>query len=174
MNKVVSKLSQATNLVLYITLQVAVARYMVFFHTAFCFVYVAFLLLLPRRQESLVTLLCISFGMGLLVDMFYNSMGLHAFAAVLMVYSRSLLLPLMLPTNGYEATARPTLSHLGWKRFTLFALPLISIHHAALFLLDAGNPLLFFVAMRKLLFSVLLTYGAVLITQIPTLLLSKR
>ncbi|MEM9416733.1 MAG: hypothetical protein AAF963_00055 [Bacteroidota bacterium] len=173
MNKV-SKIGQLANLVLYLTLQMAVARYMVLFHTAFCFVYVAFLLLLPRRQENLATLLFISFAVGLLVDMFYNSLGLHAFAAVLMVYSRSNLLPLILPTNSYEAAARPTLNRLGLRKFALFALPLIGIHHAALFLLDAGNASLSFVAMRKLLFSTLWTYGAVLATQIPSLLLSKR
>lgn len=173
MNKV-SKLGQVANFVLYITLQVAVARFIVLFHTAFCFVYVAFLLLLPRRQEGLTSLLLISFALGLLVDMFYNSMGTHAFASVLMVYSRSLLLQLMLPTSGYEAATQPTLGNLGWKRFSLFTLPLIGMHHAALLLLDAGNTMLFFVAMRKVVLSTLLTYVAVLITQIATVLVSKR
>jgi len=106
--------------------------------------------------------------------MVYNSMGIHAFASVLMVYSRSLLLKLMLSTSGYEAGIQPTLDNLGWKRFSLFSLSLTGVHHAALFLLDAGNSLLFFVAMRKLLSSSLLTYASVLITQIPSLLLSKR
>ena len=173
MNKV-SKLGQVANFVLYTTLQVAVARFIVLFHTAFCFVYVAFLLLLPRRQEGLPSLLLVSFAVGLLVDMFYNSMGIHAFASVLMVYSKSLLLQLMLPTSGYKAAIRPTLGNLGWKRFSLFALPLIGMHHAALFLLDAGNTMLFFVAMRKVVSSTLLTYVAVLITQIDTVLVSKR
>ena len=173
MNKV-SKLAQVANFVFYLTLQVAVARCIVLFHTASCFVYVAFLLLLPRRQESLTTLLFLSFAVGLLIDMFYNSMGIHALASVLMVYSRARWLKLMLPTSGYEAATQPTLDHLGWKRFSLFALPLIGMHHAALFLLEAGNSLLFWVAMHKLLLSALLTYFAVLITQLPTLLLSKR
>jgi len=44
MNKV-SKLAQLANFVLYLTLQVAVARFIMLFHTT-CFVYVAFLLLL--------------------------------------------------------------------------------------------------------------------------------
>ena len=172
MNKV-SKLAQLANFVLYLTLQVAVAQFIMLFHTT-CFVYVAFLLLLPRRREGLTTLLFISFAVGLLIDMVYNSMGIHAFASVLMVYSRSLLLKLMLSTSGYEAGIQPTLDNLGWKRFSLFSLSLIGVHHAALFLLDAGNSLLFFVAMRKLLSSSLLTYVSVLITQIPSLLLSKR
>ena len=172
MNKV-SKPGQVFNFVLYLTLQVAVARFIVLPHTA-CFVYVGFFLLLPRWQEGLTTLLLVSFAVGLLVDIFFNDMGTHAFASVLMVYSRSLLLKLMLPTSGYEAATQPTLDHLGCKRFSLFALPLIGLHHAALFFLDAGSSLYFFVTMRKLISSALLTYIAFLITQIPTCLLSRR
>lgn len=173
MNKV-SNLKQVTNFVVYITLQVTVARFIEFFHTGFCFVYVGFLLLLPRGQQSLTTLLLISFAVGLLIDMFYNSIGIHSFAAVLMVYSRALLLKLILPTSSYDIAPQPTLARLGWKRFSLLNLLLIGIHHAALFLLDAGNASLFLVAMRNLLFSALLTYVAVLMIQVPTLLFSKR
>jgi hypothetical protein len=111
---------------------------------------------------------------GLLIDSFYNSAGVHALASVLMVYSRAFLLKLMLPASGYEATTQPTLSNLGWKRFSVFALILIGIHHTALFLSDAGSTMLFFVAMRKAVFSTLLTYAIVLVTQSVTLLVSKK
>jgi hypothetical protein len=173
MNKT-SKLGQLTNFVFYTTLQLTVARFMVVFHTAFCFVYVTFLLLLPRREEGLPLLLLISFAVGLLVDMFYHSAGTHAFSSVLMVYSRALLLQLMLPASGYEAAAQPTLSNLGWKRFSIFSLILIGIHHTALFFLDAGTTLLFFVVMRKVVLSTLLTYVAVLFTQSMILFVRKR
>lgn len=172
MNKV-SKLGQVANFIFYLTLQVAMARFIVL-SQAGCFVYVGFLLLLPRGQQSLTTLLFTSFVVGLLVDMLYNSPGLHAFASVLMVYNKSFLLNLILPTSGYKAATRLTLLQLGWKQYTLLALPLIVIHHAALFFLDSGTSLLFFVTIRKLLSSALLTYFAVLVTQILTLLLSKR
>jgi hypothetical protein len=170
----VSKLGQLANFVLYVTLQLAVAQFMVLCHTASCFIYVAFLLLLPRRQEALTLLLLISFSVGLLVDMFYNSVGTHAFASVLVVYSRAFLLKLMLPASGYEAAAQPTLSNLGWKRFSIFSLILIGIHHTALFFLDAGTTMLFFVVMRKVVFSTLLTYTTVLLTQSMILLVRKR
>jgi hypothetical protein len=173
MNKT-SKLGQLTNFVFYTTLQLAFARFIVFFHTAFCFVYVTFLLLLPRREGGLPLLLLVSFAVGLLVDMFYNSAGIHAFSSVLMVYSRALLLQLMLPASDYEAAAQPTLSNLGWRRFSIFSLVLIGIHHTALFFLDAGTHMLFFVVMRKVVFSTLLTYAAVMVTQSVILLVRKR
>jgi|694.fasta_scaffold28450_7 hypothetical protein len=172
----VSKLGQLANFVLYITLQLVVTRFIVLFHTAFCFTYVAFLLLLPRRQEGegLPLLLLISFAVGLLIDMFYNSMGTHAFASVLMVYSRAFLLKLMLPAGSYEVATQPTLSNLGWKRFSVFSLILIGIHHIALFFLDAGSIMLFFLVTHKVVFSTLLTYAVVLFIQSIVLLIRKR
>ena len=173
MNKV-SKPGQVASFVFYLTLQVAVARFLVLWHTGCCFVYVGFLLLLPRGQEGLTILLFIGFITGLFVDMIYHSMGLHTFAAVLMVYLRPSLLNLILPANGYKAAIRPTLTQLGWKRFSFFTFSLIMIHHTCLFFLDAGSFSLFFVVIPKLFLSALLTYMAVLIIQVPTLLLSKR
>jgi hypothetical protein len=170
-----SKLGQLTNFAFYATLQLTVAQFIVFFHTAFCFVYVTFLLLLPRREGGLPLLLLVSFAVGILADMFYNSAGIHALASVLMVYSRALLLQLMLPASGYEATTQPTLGSLGWQRFSIFSLILIGIHHTALFLSDAGSSmLLVFVAMRKAVFSTLLTYAVVMVTQGIILLVGKK
>ena len=170
----VSKLAHWANLLIYITLQLTVARVIVFHHSAFCFVYVAFLLLLPRRQQWLSSLLLLGFAVGLLVDVFYNSIGVHAFASVLMVYSRALLLKFMLPISSYEAYVEPTLSNLGWKRFFLFSLILTSIHHTALFLLSAGGLSMLFMTVQKIVFSTLLTCAAVLITQSMTLFTKKR
>lgn len=174
MNKT-SNLEQLTNFALYVTLQLTVAQFIIFFHTAFCFVYVAFFLLLPRREGILPLLLLVSFAVGTLVDMFYNSPGIHALASVLMVYSRALLLQLMLPASGYEATTQPTLSRLGWRRFSIFSLILLSIHHTALFLSDTGGTMmLFFLAMRKAVFSTMLTYAVVMVIQGVPLLVSKK
>jgi len=170
----VRKLEQLANFVLYVMLQLTVVRSIVFFHTAFCFVYVAFLLLLPQQEKGVPLLLLMSFGVGLLIDLFYNSGGTHALASVLMVYSRVLLIKLMLPASSYEAVTPPMLSNLGWKRFSIFSLILIGIHHTALFLSDVSSTIILFGAMRKVVFSTLLTYAAVLVTQSTTLLISKR
>ncbi|MCU0317961.1 MAG: hypothetical protein MUC61_01290 [Amoebophilaceae bacterium] len=172
MNKV-SRLEQLANFLLYVALQLTVVRVIVFAHTA-CFIYVAFLLLLPRGQKGLISHLFIGFFVGLLVDLFYHSIGVHAFASVLMVYSRTLLLKLMLPTGSYESAIQPTLRNLGWQRFSLFSLLLISVHHIALFFLEANNILLFFVVMRRAILSTLSTYVAVLLMQSMVLLINKK
>jgi hypothetical protein len=172
MNKI-SKLEQLANFFLYVALQLTVVRVIVLSRAA-CFIYVAFLLLLPRRQENLILHLLVGFSVGLLVDLFYNSIGVHAFASVLMVYGRALLLKLMLPISGYESATQPTLRNLGWKRFSLFSFLLISMHHTSLFFLEASNILLFLVVLRRAILSTLLTYAAVLLIQSIVLLIDKK
>jgi hypothetical protein len=80
MNKT-SNLEQLTNFAFYVTLQLTVAQFIVFFHTAYFFVHVAVFLLLPRREGVLPLLLSVSFAVGILVDMFlqqfrYTCIGL--------------------------------------------------------------------------------------------------
>lgn len=161
----VSKLGLLADFLFYTTLQLCTGQFAFFDRHALCFIYVTFLLLLPRQQLGLPLILLISFAVGLLVDMFYSSMGVHAFASVLMVYSRVILLQVMLPASSYEVAIRPNLGTLGWRRFSLFALILIGIHHIALFFLEAGNFMPFFIVMRKAILSTLLTFAAVLATQ---------
>jgi len=169
----VSKLGQLADFVLYVTLQLCVARLMFFDRPILCFVYVAFLLSLPSQQAGLPLILLVSFSVGLLIDLFYNSMGVHAFASVLMAYSRAILLQFMLPTSSHELATRPTPITLGWKLFSLFSLILISIHHITLFFLEAGSFMPLFVIMRKATLSALLTFAFVFTTQ-GILFLMKR
>jgi len=170
-----SMLRQLANFISYITLQVAVAQSIVPSHHALCFVYVGFLLLLPWQRISLILQLLLAFVIGLVIDAFYNSLGIHAFATVLMVYIRTFLLKLMLPTSSYEPDTRPTLSSLGFRRFSIYALILLLIHHTTVFYLDAWGSALSLLTIRKVILSTLLTYFAVCITQVlPALLVSHR
>ena len=112
--------------------------------------------------------------MGLIIDIFYDSLGIHAFAAVLLVYSRAFLLRLIVPSNGYKADIQPTLGNLGFKSFSILSLILIAIHHAAVFFLDAWDSTLFFTTLPKVALSVLLTYLAVCIIQAVFMLVGRR
>lgn len=170
-----SILCQLVNLIGYITLQVAFAQSIVPAHDALCLIYVGFFLLLPWQRTSLVLQLLLAFLIGLIIDTCYNSLGIHAFAAVLMVYSRAFLLKLMLPTSSYETDARPTLRSMGFKRFSVFILILLVIHHAAVFFLDAWDSALYLITIRKVVLSTLLTYFAICIVQsLPALIISNR
>ncbi len=173
MNKV-SKLGQVAHLVFYVTLQIIIARYIVPLHTVSCFVYVSFLLSLPQQNTNLLSLLLLSFIVGLLIDIFYDSLGIHAFSSVLLIYSRALLLKYMFPSGKYALDNQPTLRNLGLRNFTIFFLILTFIHHTALFSLDAWNSTLLGLGLRKAAASTLLTYASVLIVQGFSIRMGRR
>lgn len=161
-----STIAQIGSFVFYFCLQIAVFHYLASSHTAACFIYVAFLLLLPYQQTILTTSLLIAFFSGLLVDFWNDSLGIHAFASVLMIYIRASLLAIMLPSTArYEAGIQPNLTNLGWALFPFLVFVLIVVHHTAVFLLDMGSPWLIIFAIRKIGASVFLTYSTVLATQ---------
>ncbi|NJM94722.1 MAG: hypothetical protein HC842_08725 [Cytophagales bacterium] len=67
--------------------QVFIFKEMVLFGKAFCFIYLLFLLLLPFEVGP-VLLMLIGLGTGLLVDLFYDSWGIHAAASVFVMFLR--------------------------------------------------------------------------------------
>jgi hypothetical protein len=79
----------------------------------------------------------ISFGAGLLIDMFQDTMGMHAAASVIMGYSRSFILKLFSPRDGYDSSTEPTLHYLGASWYFSYSLLLVFIHHFTFFFLEA-------------------------------------
>ncbi|HWA34935.1 MAG TPA: hypothetical protein VG737_12425, partial [Cyclobacteriaceae bacterium] len=124
--------------VLYLLAQVMLFKQLVLFNTAFCFVYVAFILLLPIETNSMVLML-VAFVLGIGVDVFYDSLGLHAFSLVLVAYLRNYWLGTITPQGGYDAGEGPTLAVNGLQWFMVYSLPLVFVHHFVLFFTEAGG-----------------------------------
>ena len=99
------------------------------------YIYPLFLLLLPLRMP-LWLLLIIGFVSGLTMDLFSNTMGMHAAASVLLCFMRPQVLKLIEPSGGYEQTDKPTLSHMGFRWFATYASILVVIHHLFFFFLE--------------------------------------
>src|ERR1700745_3361016 len=81
-------------------------RYFIFFP------YVLFILLLPFNTSKPLVLV-ISFVMGLCIDIFYNTQGMHASACVLMGFARGGVLKLLSPREGYDESLKPTSASMG-------------------------------------------------------------
>ncbi|HYF70535.1 MAG TPA: Rod shape-determining protein MreD [Ohtaekwangia sp.] len=148
----------------YLLYQVLILQNVVLFHTAFCFLYVLYLLLLPVETNPLL-LMVIGFLLGFAVDMFYQSLGLHAFSCVLMMYLRNYWLNSLTPQGGYDATSVPSLSMNGLQWFIVYAMPLIFVHHATLFFMEAGGFGMFWFTLWKIFTSTLFTTVVILIAQ---------
>lgn len=144
--------------------QVVLLKNVVLFHTAFCFLYISFLLLLPNDLNRLLVLV-VGFSMGLVVDVFYESIGMHAFACVLIMYMRNYSLKLLTPQGGYDSNVRPTLSTNGLQWFLVYVTPLVFIHHVVLFFLEAGGFAIFWFTLLKAVASTLFTTFMIVIVQ---------
>lgn len=155
---------QVANFFIYVALQVLIVRNLVLFDMAFAYIYVAFLLLLPF-DSSKVTLLLLGFITGITVDIFYDSIGINAAASVLLMYIRPYWLGLMSSKVSEENIYNPNLRNVGLETFVAYIIPLIFIHHLALFFLEAGGFHMFFFTFSKGILSVAFTGILIIILQ---------
>jgi hypothetical protein len=137
---------------------------LVLFDKAFCFIYIGFLLLLPFETNK-VLLLIWGFVIGFFIDIFYDSLGIHMAASVLMVYLRSYWINLITPRGGYEVGMEPTLKLMKFEWFATYSLPLIFVHHFALFYIETGGLSLFFFTFVKVISSVIFTFITIVLLQ---------
>ncbi|GIL23698.1 MAG: hypothetical protein BroJett042_22110 [Bacteroidota bacterium] len=153
--------------IVYLLVQVLILRNLVLFNTAFCFLYIAFVLLLPIETNNLILML-VGFLMGFMVDIFYDSMGLHALATVLVAYLRNYWLGTITPQGGYESGATATLAANGVQWFLVYALPLVFLHHVVLFFVEASGFTMFWYTMLKIVASLLFTMSVIVMLQFLT------
>ena len=88
------------------------------------FLYPVIVLLLPFRISRHYAIL-IGFVIGLIIDMFYDTIGVHAFALTATAYARGLLLAYLEQRGGYQLSMSPTIFSMGlnWvMTFTVFSL----------------------------------------------------
>jgi hypothetical protein len=150
--------------VIYLVLQIVVLRNFVFFDVAFCFVYIACILLLPDEIDPIWVIL-ISFLIGLLVDIFYNTAGVHASACVMIGYLRGYIVKFLFPTKGVENEIVISLKDMGGERFIRYVAILTIIHHSMLFFVEAGGFQFFLITVLKIICSVVFTTFMIIILQ---------
>jgi hypothetical protein len=153
------------NFIVFILVQTLIFKNTVLFGVSFAFLYVAFLLFLSFETTA-VYLLLAGFFTGFVIDIFYDSLGVHTAACVLMMFARQFWIKSIIPRGGYEIGSTPTIASLGLQWFTIYSLPLIFIHHFLLFYIEAGGfKGLFFFTLSKVLASMVFTYFTVILYQ---------
>jgi hypothetical protein len=100
------------------------------------FVYPLFTLLLPIKLQNTFVLI-LSFILGLLVDWFYDSPGVHASALVCTAYFRPLILGILEPYEGYNVNEVPSLKRLGLGWFSSYLSILLLLHLFVYFSVEA-------------------------------------
>lgn len=160
-------LSTATLFVLYLALQILLVRNLVLFDYAFCFVYIACILLLPN-EISRTWLLLIAFATGLIVDTFYNTLGMHTAATVLLAYCRPLIVGAQIDVPGLETRIEFTVRELGVGAFFRYVFILALIHHTALFFIEASSLTLLIPTLIRVAASTLFTTVSIVLIQFFT------
>ncbi len=150
--------------IIYLTVQVLFMKNWVLYDTAFCFIYIAFLLLLPV-ELPITILMILGFFTGLSVDIFYDSLGIHASASVLIMFVRQYYIRMTSSRIGMESADPLTLRQRGIEWFSIYAFVLILIHHLALFFIEVSGLGMFWFTFSKAFFSTLLTFIVVIISQ---------
>ena len=138
--------------VLLILLQVLVFNNIRFSGYINPYVYIMFILLLPVEIPSWLLLL-ISFGTGMLMDIFCGSPGMHTSATVLAGFVRPYTLRIVSPRDGYEPGAEPSMFIYGFRWFLIYASLIILVHHTALFYLEVFRFAGFFRTLLRVLMS---------------------
>ena len=156
--------AQVFYFIIYLILQVVLVQKVVLFDVAFCFLYLGFLLMLPFESGP-IRLMLMGLLMGLCVDIFYNSLGIHAAASVFIMYLRPHVVRLIAPRGGYEAWMTPKLKIMGFEWFSIYGVILIFLHHLFLFFVEAGGFGNFFYTLLKVLASTAFTFVVIVIIQ---------
>lgn len=100
------------------------------------YVYFLFILWLPFNTNRILLLL-IAFVLGLSIDYFAGTIGLHAAPCVLIAYLRPFLLNLLIPQDTTQQNYdEPSIKSMGWAPYALYIGLLTFFHHVLLVLIE--------------------------------------
>ena len=145
--------------------QILFLKNLALFGIAFCFVYLVGILSIPLQIRA-VPLLLISFGIGLVIDIFYDTLGLNAAAATFLAFLRPYWLKILRPNGGYDDSTQPTLQEMGIGWFISYSLPLIFAFCLIFFIADQWGTGTFIGVVNKSLFSSIFTLVLAIIVQL--------
>lgn len=100
------------------------------------YIYLIFIMLLPFNTPNW-QLLVLGFTLGLTIDLFTGTPGLHAGATTLMAFCRPSIIRLISGNQKFDSIQEPSLGQLDGIWFLRYALIMVLIHHFALFFLES-------------------------------------
>lgn len=118
-----------------VLLQVFLLKNFSLYNLSVPYLYILFILLLPFETPNLLLFLS-SFLLGLTIDMFYDTPGLHAASCVVLALVRVLFISVTVQKDGFDNEPEPTLGNMGFRWFFTYAALLIIVHHFFLFNLE--------------------------------------
>jgi hypothetical protein len=127
-------------------------------------VYVLFILMLPFEISGF-WLLTMAFMMGLSIDFFQHTPGMHAAASVVLAFLRPGVIRLVGNKDDLEPWQYPNIRDSGTMWFLAYTLILVFLHHLFLFYLEVARFSEFFQTLLKVLINTVLTSLIIMLIQ---------
>lgn len=137
------------------------------------YLYVLYIIALPFDTPPWASLVG-GFILGMAMDVFSSTPGMHASACTLMAYARLSVLRLLAPRDGYDHSQHPNVRDMGVTWYMAFAGLLILIHHLWLFFVEVFRFTDFFTTFLRALMSAGATLLLCLLAQARTTRRSSR
>lgn len=159
-----SILKNSVRFIVLVLLQVLIVQNIRLGSFIILFPYILFILLLPFETPKMIVLFA-SFFIGLTIDLFYDTAGMHAAVCTLIGFLRYYMLKLLSPREGYEAGQIPNVESMGAVWFITYSAIIIFIHHLFFFYLEIFRFNEFFTTLLRVLLSTIGTFCFVYVVQ---------
>jgi rod shape-determining protein MreD len=128
------------------------------------YIYILFILLMPFETPRWMQLLS-GFMLGMGIDLFVGTPGMHTAATVLISFLRPYLLDLLAPRDGYEPDSFPRIHYYGFLWFLKYTLIIVVIHHFVLFYLEVFQLKDFLSTLLRVILSSALSASTIVLSQ---------
>jgi hypothetical protein len=127
------------------------------------YIYVLFILLLPISSPRYVVLL-LAFLLGIAVDIFSNSLGIHSFATVFAAYLRPIVIR-VISNREEDRNDYPGLAQNKFRWFFGYITIMVVIHHLVLFYVEVFTFTNFFETLVRVLLSSVFSIIVIVLSQ---------
>ena len=146
-----------------VLIQVAILNQVEFSGYVNPYLYVLFILLLPVNAHRYVVLLS-AFLIGIVIDLFTDSMGIHAAATVFIAYIRPSVIRII-SDRDEDTVEYPGLQQNKFSWFLTYTFILVFAHHFILFYLEVFSLKGFFTTFLRVLISSFFTIFIIVLSQ---------
>ena len=125
-------ITNALRFILLLAIQIFLLKNIGYYNLSIPYLYILFILLLPFGTPNWF-LFFLAFSTGLAVDVFNDTLGLHALACSILAYVRIIFISLTVQRDGFDNEPEPRLGIMGFRWFLFYTIILAFFHHLVLF-----------------------------------------
>lgn len=117
------------------------------------YIYLIFIMLLPINTPGWQVLIA-GFSIGLVIDLFMGTLGMHAGATTMMAFCRPAIIRIVSGSQKLETNREPNINQLGLPWYLRYTLSMVLVHNFTYFMLEGFSFHLVGQALLRILISV--------------------